>query len=304
MLRKFAAPALVVTIAALAGYHIRPLSAPPAVNTATEQQQQPTSEQQPATEQQTATSVEQPVATSAAQPAASTEQPIFTPEQLTKYTGKPKGTPIYLAILGDVFDVTTGRKNYGPSFGYSFYAGRDATRAFTTGEGDAEGLTDNVDGLNLEDLKAVAGWHAFYVNHEEYKRVGIVVGRHYDADGKPLNHFPHERLAELEKQEAEVKAAMPDCNSRWTKDTGHEVWCTTKSGGVEREWVGYPRLYSPSKDPRFTALGDGEEAAGQDGSQLDRCVCAPTEYTTEPYLITYAGCNPLAERCALPKKVV
>ncbi len=38
-----------------------------------------------------------------------------------------------LAILGQVFDVTKGRKHYGKDGGYAFFAGKDAARAFVTG---------------------------------------------------------------------------------------------------------------------------------------------------------------------------
>lgn len=37
---------------------------------------------------------------------------------------------------------------------------------------------------------------------------------------------------------------FPPCNSEWKKDTGGRVWCSTKSGGVTRDWVGVPRIYT------------------------------------------------------------
>ena len=37
---------------------------------------------------------------------------IMTKEQLSMYTGR-RGSPIYLGILGSVFDVSSGRKTYG-----------------------------------------------------------------------------------------------------------------------------------------------------------------------------------------------
>ena len=235
---------------------------------------------------------------------AATPHEIFTPEQLAPFTGKPKGTPIYLAILGDVFDVTEGRKHYGPQSGYSFYAGRDATRAFSTGEDSAEGLTDAVDGLDVEALKAIAGWHEFYMKHETYTRRGIVVGRHYDASGAALGIFPWARLKLHEQREEEMKRALPECNSRWTQATGSEVWCSTRSGGIEREWVGVPRLYSPSLDPRMQPA-DGEPAESGTGSPArDRCVCASDELVAQapPYLRAYEGCEGSAERCVVRPK--
>lgn len=40
---------------------------------------------------------------------------------------------LQIAILGDVYDVTEGRRIYGPGGYYSFFSGRDASRAYVTG---------------------------------------------------------------------------------------------------------------------------------------------------------------------------
>ena len=47
---------------------------------------------------------------------------VFTQEELGNYKGVD-GSPVYLAVLGQVFDVTKGRKHYGPGGGYEFFAG-------------------------------------------------------------------------------------------------------------------------------------------------------------------------------------
>ena len=39
-----------------------------------------------------------------------------------------------LALLGVVYDVSRGKEYYGPGGGYSFFAGRDASRAYVTGK--------------------------------------------------------------------------------------------------------------------------------------------------------------------------
>lgn len=49
------------------------------------------------------------------------------------YNGRDPNKPIYVAILGDVYDVTEGRRIYGPGGYYSFFSGRDASRAYVTG---------------------------------------------------------------------------------------------------------------------------------------------------------------------------
>ena len=70
---------------------------------------------------------------------------------MKKYTGEKDSPGIYIAILGQVFDVSKAPNFYGPQGGYGFFAGKDASRAYVTGQFDSEGLTDDVSGLSSSD---------------------------------------------------------------------------------------------------------------------------------------------------------
>lgn len=48
---------------------------------------------------------------------------LFTPEELKKYDGGPDSLGLYLAILGEVFDVEKGAQHYRPGGGYAFFTG-------------------------------------------------------------------------------------------------------------------------------------------------------------------------------------
>lgn len=72
----------------------------------------------------------------------------LTDDQLKLYDGTDPTKPIYLALNGTIYDVSAGRKAYGPGGSYSFFAGRDATRAFITGCFD-EDLTPDLRGVEL-----------------------------------------------------------------------------------------------------------------------------------------------------------
>ena len=218
---------------------------------------------------------------------------LFSPEELTE-----RGTrTLWLAILGDVFDVSTGSNHYGRGKSYAHFIGRDASRAFATGDSEGD-LTDDLSGLSWEDLQGIAQWHGFYVSHETYTQVGRVVGRHYDETGRPLGNFPWEELRRKEEREADVKNRLPQCNSRWTKDSGSTVWCSLKSGGVERSWVGVPRLYREALDPAMASTGgkDYEPSASQSNG---RCACAPPAEVARkpPYLREYPGCGADSKEC-------
>lgn len=48
---------------------------------------------------------------------------LLSQEELSLYNGRGDSQGLYLAILGQVFDVEKGRKHYGPYGGYRFFSG-------------------------------------------------------------------------------------------------------------------------------------------------------------------------------------
>jgi hypothetical protein len=49
-------------------------------------------------------------------------------------------------------------------------------------------------------------------------------------------------VEDANKRKAEEKI-FPPCNTEWSSAKGLNVWCTNKSGGIDRDWVGVPRRY-------------------------------------------------------------
>ncbi|KAK1078404.1 hypothetical protein LTR33_007265 [Friedmanniomyces endolithicus] len=58
---------------------------------------------------------------------------LLTPSQLSLHTGSPPGSPIYLALNGTIYDVSSNPRIYGPGGSYAIFAGKDAARGFITG---------------------------------------------------------------------------------------------------------------------------------------------------------------------------
>jgi predicted heme/steroid binding protein len=58
---------------------------------------------------------------------------LLTDTELAAYDGTDPTKPIYLALNGTIYDVSSSPATYGPGGSYSFFAGRDAARAFLTG---------------------------------------------------------------------------------------------------------------------------------------------------------------------------
>ncbi|KAJ8290562.1 hypothetical protein GJAV_G00014520 [Gymnothorax javanicus] len=70
---------------------------------------------------------------------------LFTDEELSKYNGHQKGLPIYMAVKGVVFDVTSGKEFYGKDAPYNALVGRDSTRAVAKMSLNPEDLTHDTD---------------------------------------------------------------------------------------------------------------------------------------------------------------
>ena len=145
---------------------------------------------------------------------------IFTPTELQAHDGRG-AQPIYLAIIGDVFDVSSGKRFYACGQSYSHFAGCDASRAFASGESSGAGLTDDLSGLELEDLESIAQWHRFFMDHDTYRKVGRVAGRFYLPNGEPLAHFPLDRISTHRQHKEEMKKQYPGCNMRSAMGQAH-----------------------------------------------------------------------------------
>ncbi|KAJ3162341.1 hypothetical protein HDU86_004821 [Geranomyces michiganensis] len=112
------------------------------------------------------------------QPAEPIVLRTFTPLQLSAFTGKDN-SPVYMAVLGKVYDVSPGRGFYGPDGPYANFAGRDASRGLSQHSFDEEmlvdpaGPIDKLDDLDAEERDAVREWAAMFDG--KYVQVGTLI---------------------------------------------------------------------------------------------------------------------------------
>jgi len=98
----------------------------------------------------------------------------MTVEELRKYDGKDPNTPVCLAVNGKIFNVSRGRRFYGPDGPYETLAGHDASRAFAMFQTDlVKEEYDDISDLTPSQMKSVKEW-------EEQ------LGEKYDFVGKLL----------------------------------------------------------------------------------------------------------------------
>ncbi|XP_059282097.1 membrane-associated progesterone-binding protein 4 [Lycium ferocissimum] len=205
---------------------------------------------------------------------------LFTVEELALYNGSDPNLPIFLGIIGSVFDVSKGKSHYGVGGGYNHFAGRDASRAFVSGNFTGDGLTDSLRDLSSAEVKSIVDWRGFYFR--TYIFVGKLVGRYYDSEGNPTKYLKGveakaARGAQLMEKQKNEEAKLPSCNSRWSQEEGSEVWCDD----------GYPRLVQRPTEIALT------------GKMSKRCACFKEEDLGQPGLEVYEGCDHFAKTCRL-----
>ncbi|XP_051847504.1 neuferricin isoform X1 [Antechinus flavipes] len=220
--------------------------------------------------------------------------------ELARYRGDAGEPGLYLALLGRVFDVEAGRAHYARGRAYSGLAGRDASRAFVTGDFSQEGLSDDVSDFCPAQMLILRDWLRFY--EKNYAFVGKLIGRFYEENGEPT---PALLLAEAtmaqgvaaRETEDGQRQQFPPCNSEWSSASPGRFWCSKQSGGVTRAWAGVPRkLYQPGgKKPRCvcvraTGPPTGQPASASHGDRGD---------LDDPSLQEYPGCPPLASSCTV-----
>jgi len=96
---------------------------------------------------------------------------LFSEGLLAQYNGQD-GRPLFLAIDGDVYDVSKGTA-YQPGGSYHHFVGIDAARAFATGCFQTH-RTHDTRSLTEKELDGLAHWKKFYADHHDYIRVGRV----------------------------------------------------------------------------------------------------------------------------------
>merc|ERR1712170_72174 len=127
----------------------------------------------------------------------------MTLQQLKQYDGvsEVSGGKICVAVNGKIFDVTKGKRFYGPGGPYSGFAGRDASRGLATFS--VEPVTDEYD--DLLDLKAseieqVREWELQF--SEKYDFIGKLI--------KPGEEPTFYSDASSEDEEEDEKKAAED----------------------------------------------------------------------------------------------
>lgn len=109
----------------------------------------------------------------------------LTLAELASFNGENTNLPIYIAINGSVYDVSSAPEIYGPGGPYRFFSGRDAARAFVTGcfQNPQEFTYDLREIDPKEAARDIKSWQDYFGESEKYWYVGTV--SHEPLTGSP-----------------------------------------------------------------------------------------------------------------------
>ncbi|KAJ7122851.1 cytochrome b5-like heme/steroid binding domain-containing protein [Mycena epipterygia] len=130
-----------------------------------------------------------------------TDQRLFSEKVLAEYNGETS-RPTFLAIDGDVYDVSKG-KSYQPGGSYHFMTGIDAARAFGTGCFQTH-RTHDLRGLSDQEYEGVQHWKKFFANHKDYPKVGRVSHPPIDPASPIPEHCDAKKQAKADEARREA----------------------------------------------------------------------------------------------------
>ncbi|XP_021919132.1 membrane-associated progesterone receptor component 1 [Zootermopsis nevadensis] len=127
-----------------------------------------------------------------AEPALPKLRKDFTVEELRKYDGTGPDGRILVAVNGNVFDVTKGKRYYGPGGPYSAFGGHDASRGLATfSVMSSKDEYDDLSDLNTMEMDSVREWEMQFKERYDY------VGRLLKPGEEPTNYSDEEEEGSL-----------------------------------------------------------------------------------------------------------
>jgi len=111
----------------------------------------------------------------------------MTLQELRKFDGTQEDGRVLVAINGRIFDVTRGKRFYGPGGPYSSFAGHDASRALAMFQTDlVKEEHDDLSDLDQSQMESIREWDAQL--SEKYD----VVGKLLKPGEEPTNYSDEE----------------------------------------------------------------------------------------------------------------
>ncbi|CAB3229216.1 unnamed protein product [Arctia plantaginis] len=125
----------------------------------------------------------------------------MTVAEIKNYDGTQPDGRVLLAVNGIIFDVTPGKRFYGPGGPYSAFAGKDATRGLATGQvAGSETEYDDCSDLGPDEVESAKEWE------EQFRAKYDIVGRLLKPGEQPNTYSDDESEEKKEEKPEEKKS--------------------------------------------------------------------------------------------------
>ncbi|PSR93431.1 Membrane steroid-binding protein [Actinidia chinensis var. chinensis] len=118
-------------------------------------------------------------------------------EELKAYDGSDPKKPLFMAIKGQIYDVSQSRMFYGPGGPYALFAGKDASKALAKMSFEDKDLTGDISDLGPFELDALQDWEYKFMS--KYVKVGTVKKTVPVTEGSSTGEPAAETDREVEK---------------------------------------------------------------------------------------------------------
>ncbi|RMY97019.1 hypothetical protein D0862_08277 [Hortaea werneckii] len=150
----------------------------------------------------------------------------LTDAELSLYNGTDTHKPVLLALNGTIYDVSAGRRVYGPGGSYHVFAGRDAARGFVTGCFVEDGVPDL---RGVEWTYVPVGIPRFGEEEEEEGEVGR--GKEGEGDGKGRGGEEEEVGKKEEKKKKKISPELKSQREQALRQARKQVQATIEGWG-------------------------------------------------------------------------
>lgn len=132
----------------------------------------------------------------------------FTVQELKKYDGTQPDGRILVAVNGNVYDATKGKRYYGPGGPYAAFGGRDASRCLATFSVTTSNKDeyDDLSDLNSVEMESVREWEI------QFKEKYDLVGRLLKPGEEPTNYSEDEDEEAPSDKPSDANAESNDTN--------------------------------------------------------------------------------------------
>ena len=226
---------------------------------------------------------------------------------------------LLVCIIGHCYDVSKGRGFYGGDGGYSFFAGRDAARAYATGDFEND-LTDDLTDFDTAQCEAVIHWYNFYKNSEKYTFEGYLEGSQYinaaafidSNDSNEDNIWSDVGIAlfqcakeneDITEKKEQQNIGYKTCNNAIdVQEKVANVWCDTtvivdsaRANDQEKHTIMVPRKMYYRDTSKTINNNDNKPPP----NTSVKCVCVALEEAQKRQdLSTYPDCESTSSRCS------